>query len=95
LFYFNLSALQDAVVAAQFNKNRACWEATAKFWAQYHANAPGQLNAAYKDSFDKVVAMGFGNSTFTYWKFVIAVYEAFLTPHGHLRPLISRFIIVL
>jgi len=50
---------QDAVVAAQFNKNRACWEATAKFWAQYHANAPGQLNAAYKDSFDKVVAMGF------------------------------------
>jgi len=55
----DLSAHQDAVVAAQFNKNRACWEATAKFWAQYHANAPGTLNAAYKDSFDKVVAMGF------------------------------------
>jgi hypothetical protein len=65
LFHFDSSAHQDAVVAAQFNKNRACWEATAKFWAQYHANAPGQLNAAYKDSFDKVVAMGFGNSTFT------------------------------
>lgn len=50
---------QDAVVAAQYNSNRRMWEATALYWAQLFAAAPGNPNPQFKAAYDKICQMGF------------------------------------
>ena len=46
-------------MAAQFNNNRSVWEATALYWAQLYAKAPGTPNPQYTEAFNKLNAMGF------------------------------------
>uniref|UniRef100_A0A1I8A965 E2 ubiquitin-conjugating enzyme n=1 Tax=Steinernema glaseri TaxID=37863 RepID=A0A1I8A965_9BILA len=49
---------QDAVVAKQFMENRDMFNATAKFWTQFYAKAPGEKDADMLGKIQKLVTLG-------------------------------------
>uniref|UniRef100_A0A914BWX4 E2 ubiquitin-conjugating enzyme n=1 Tax=Acrobeloides nanus TaxID=290746 RepID=A0A914BWX4_9BILA len=53
---------QDAVVAKQFLKDVDLFNSTAKFWAQYYANAPGEKNPEMLAKITKLNDMGFSQN---------------------------------
>uniref|UniRef100_A0AC35THM1 E2 ubiquitin-conjugating enzyme n=1 Tax=Rhabditophanes sp. KR3021 TaxID=114890 RepID=A0AC35THM1_9BILA len=49
---------QDAVVAKQFMASKEMFNETAKFWAQYYANAPGTPDPEKSKMVSKLIDMG-------------------------------------
>ncbi|CAK8684384.1 ubiquitin-conjugating enzyme E2 K-like [Clavelina lepadiformis] len=50
---------QDAVVAKQYKDNQKAFVKTARFWAQYYANAPGPRDTDCVEKLRKASEMGF------------------------------------